>query len=382
MSKRKRKKSIFQSTFYRVYFALVLLALIGIAVGTAWLKGVLRDYESAQPVYVAEDVAKLFEDGDFDALYALDTSAGQIAEGDEAFYVQSMGEYAEGKDVAWSELFSGNEDERKYAVTLDGERFATFTLVPSGQTTKRGNRLWTLGSVTTNVVLHKSEPEPTATPEPTAAPVRTYRCTIVAPKGYAVTVDGEALSEDNALVSEKNLFGDGFLPDGVQSPVLVTYLYDADSVTPAITATDESGRDATVAMSTDKALTWSCELPQDDAYRQKFSDAAFNLAKRVAKYISQDAEKSGILKVCAANSPAAEIFENLGNQYTTPHSRVGFENENADQFYVLSENCFTCRVTFDYIMSTSLGRLEFPTSYTFCVVHDENSARLYNILMS
>ena len=58
---RKKRKSIWKSTFYRVYFALVALALVAIAVGTVWLRGVLRDYESAQPKYVAEDVGKLFE---------------------------------------------------------------------------------------------------------------------------------------------------------------------------------------------------------------------------------------------------------------------------------------------------------------------------------
>ena len=61
---RKKKKSIWRSTFYRVYFALVALALIAIAIGTVWLRGVLKDYESAQPKYVAQDVARLFENAD------------------------------------------------------------------------------------------------------------------------------------------------------------------------------------------------------------------------------------------------------------------------------------------------------------------------------
>ena len=108
MSRKKKKKSILKSRFYQVYFALVLLALIAIAIGTVWLNGVLRDYESAQPVYVAEDVAKLFEDSDFDALYALDTSAQQVSEGDKAFYVDSMNDIVAGKEVAWTESFSSD----------------------------------------------------------------------------------------------------------------------------------------------------------------------------------------------------------------------------------------------------------------------------------
>ena len=75
---RKKKKSIWRSTFCRVYFALVALALVAIAVGTVWLRGVLKDYESAQPKYVAEDVGQLFKNADYEAIYNYDTSAGQF----------------------------------------------------------------------------------------------------------------------------------------------------------------------------------------------------------------------------------------------------------------------------------------------------------------
>ena len=85
MTKSSKKKSIWQSRFYQVYFAVVAVILVGIFLGTIWLRGVLKDYESAQPVYVAEEVARLFEARDFNALYEVDTSAEQIAGGDKAF---------------------------------------------------------------------------------------------------------------------------------------------------------------------------------------------------------------------------------------------------------------------------------------------------------
>ena len=157
---RKRKKSIWQSTFYRVYFALVALALVAIAIGTVWLRGVLRDYESAQPKYVAQDVAKLFENADYETIYNVDTSAEQFRGGDETLYLDNLKQLTAGKRVEWTPAFSANKNERKYNVNLDGERFATFTLVPSGQTTSRGNTLWKLGSVTTLVELQQATPEP------------------------------------------------------------------------------------------------------------------------------------------------------------------------------------------------------------------------------
>ena len=380
MSRGKRKKkSIFQSTFYRVYFALVLLALVGIAVGTIWLRGRLKDYESAQPKYVAQDVARLFENSDYETLYALDTSARQFDGGDEAFYVDSMSALTAGKDVAWSEAFSASENERRYNVTVDGERFATFTLVPSGKTTPKGSRLWKLDSVTTNVQLQEPEPEPTPEPE---EPEHAYPCRVTAPKGYTVTMDGVTLGAENAQLIERTLFEEEFLPEGVPNPVMIDYMVESPTVTPVFTAVDESGAAVEVTMSVDKALTWSCPLREDESYRVQYTGAAVSLGRQVAKFTSQDAEKKSILKVCAKDSPAAEIFENLSNTYFTPHSSVAFRNEEAADFYVLSENCFTCDVTFDFVLKTSRGEMVYPTHYTFCVVHDESAARLYNILIS
>ena len=59
---------LFDSWFYRIYFGVVAVALIAIFIGLHWLTGVVADYEIAQPSHVAEDVAKLFEDGNYDAI--------------------------------------------------------------------------------------------------------------------------------------------------------------------------------------------------------------------------------------------------------------------------------------------------------------------------
>ena len=68
-------KKLWGSWFYRIYFPLVALAVIGIIIGCNWLRGFAADYEAAQPVHVADQVAKLFTDGDYASLYPLDTAA-------------------------------------------------------------------------------------------------------------------------------------------------------------------------------------------------------------------------------------------------------------------------------------------------------------------
>ena len=377
--KSRKKKSILSSTFYRVYFALVALALVAIVLGTLWLRGLLRDYESAQPKYVAREVARLFEDSDFEGLYPLDTSAAQFSGEDKALYVEGLNELAHGRSVAWSEAFSAHPDERKYNVTLDGERFATFTLVPSGETTPKGNRLWKLGSVTTLVSLKQESPEPEATPEPEAAE-QVYLCRIIAPADSTVTVDGVTLTSENAQTSARELFEDGFLPEGVTNPPMTEYLYDASRNTPEIHAFDPSGDELSVA-SGDRELTWECRMKEDANYREQYSDAAYALARQVAKFISGDAGKKSIQKICAKNSPADAIFDNLFNRYTTPHDGLSFRNEEISEFYALSEDCFTCHVSFDVVYHTKNGESVDSTAYTFCVVRQNGAGKLYNLLI-
>ena len=376
---RKKKKRIWDSKFYRVYFVLVALALVAIVIGTLWLRNVLADYETAQPKYVAQDVAKLFENADYDTIYSLDTSAAQF-EGDRALYLDNLNRLARGKQVEWTAAFSANRDERKYNVNLDGERFATFTLVPSGRTTARGNRIWELDSVTTLVEVQQATPEPTpeATPVP-EGPAEVYTCRITAPAGCAVAVDGVTLSAENATTSEKALFEADFLPPGVANPALVEYLYDAQTPNPQVEAVDGTGAPMPMEIVEDKELTWSCALKSDEAYAQQYGSAAIALGKQVAKFMNKDAKKKAIERICAKGSPAESIFDNLSNTFATPHRGISFKDEAVSEFYVLADDCFTCRVSFDTILNTEKGEAVYPTAYTFCVIKEGDAGKLWNI---
>lgn len=387
-TRKRKKKGLLSSRFYRVYFALVVVALIGIAVGTLWLNGVLRDYESAQPVYAAQIVAQLFESSDYDRIYALDTAAADISDGDKDFYVENMTALAAGKRVEWTQAFSADPDERRYTVTLDGDKFATFTLVPNGQTTARGNRLWKLGSVTTNVAIREPEPtpepEPEATPqsiEQTQAPAATNTCIITVPRGYTVTVNGVQLDGSNARATEKAIFDDGFLPPSVSSPVVVEYAYDTQSQFFEVEVTDESGAAVEVAHDEARAYTWSCAPKEDAALKAQYSDSVLALARVLARFTAKDTSKSALMNICAKGSPAQQIFENLDNQYYTRHSSSDFRNEAISEFYTLSEDCITCHVSFDFTMQTSAGELVYPTEYTFCIVKQGQKGKLYNLLI-
>ncbi len=369
MSKKKKKKRLLDSLFYRVYFAALGVALVCVVIGLIWLNGAVRDYEVAQPVHAAEVVAQLFESGDYESLYAFDTSAQAVSGGDRAFYVDSLQNLAQGRALEWHEAFSADANQKCYVVTLDGDKFATFTLVPSGKSTGHGNPLWQLGSVTTHIEVR--QPEPTVSPE--AAPHR-----VTAPQGCAVMVDGRALTEADALSTEPLLPAD-FLPEGCTGPTMVTYGFASEAEAPAITVTDASGAQLSVEAEGESA--WLAKPPEDAALSESYRDAVVKLGERIAKYTAKDLSQSALLSGVADDSPAEEVIKKFSNSWAPNHKASKIVNPVVSDFYAISEDCFTCHVEFDFILTSRRGNdYTYPTAYTFCIVKRRGEGRLYNLM--
>ena len=369
MSKKKKKKRLLDSLFYRVYFAVLGVTLVCVVIGLIWLNGAVRDYEVAQPVHAAEVVAQLFENGDYESLYAFDTSAREISGGDQAFYVDSLKNLAQGKTLDWREAFSADANQKSYVVTLDGDKFATFTLVPSGRTTGHGNPLWQLGSVTTHIEVR--QPEPTLPPEAAA-------CRVTAPQGCAVTVDGRALTEADILSTEPLLPAD-FLPEGSAGPMMVTYGFAPAGDQPAISVADASGE--ALAVEAEGENTWLCKPGEDAALRESYQDAIVKLGERIAKYTAKDLSQSALLSGVADDSPAETVIKKFSNSWAPTHKTSKIVNPVVSDFYAISEDCFTCHVEFDFVLTSRRGNdYTYPTAYTFCVVRRKGEGRLYNLM--
>ena len=366
---RKKKKGLLSSRFYRIYFVVVAVALVAIVIGLVWLNGAVADYEVAQPVHAAEEVAALFEEGDWDRIYDLDTSAKDISDGDRALYVERLTELTDDGDIAWNPAFSSNPDEVKYTVTLEDDKLATFTLVPSGQTTSHGNRLWKLGSITTHVAVEGTE----AAGDLSVAPYR-----VKAPEGYTVTVNGRELTAEDAIATGEAIFQADFLPEGVTAPTMTEYAFFSEEGEPVLSAKDASGKEATVEPDGDSR--WVCNLKEDEDFKNQFSSAIVALAERVAKYTVKDLSRNGIMKDVASESPAESILKKFSNDWAPPHKTATVTDAKVTDFHVLSDDCFTCHVEFTFTLRTRRGNdYVYPTSYTFCVVKRKGAGKLYNI---
>ena len=142
---------------------------------------------------------------------------------------------------------------------------------------------------------------------------------------------------------------------------------------------DETGAAVTPKADAKRERVWTCPMKEDEELKQQYGEAAYKLGQRIAKFMSKDANKNAIMKVCLKNSPARAIFDNLSNTFATPHTSSSFKNQEVTEFYKLSDTCFTCRVSFDYVLKTKAGDRVFPTAYTFCVVNQNGKGGLYNL---
>ncbi len=372
MKKKKKQQftGLLASRFYRVYFIAVSAALIAIAIGLIWLHSVVRDYETAQPVHAAEVVARLFEQGDYAGLYPFDTSARDIYEGDQAFYVDSLNQLTAGRAIAWREAFSASPEEKKYTVTLDGEKFASFTLVPSGETTPHGNRLWQLGSVTTNVALQGTE-------EAGNAADATYRVT--APSDCAVAVNGRTLTEADIVTPAHSIYPEGFLPKDVAGPMLVEYGFFCEEGEPQLSVTDASGAALEVRQEGEDSFSFRCDPPADEEAAARFSEPILKLAERIAKFTVDDLDRDRI--GIAPKSPAESILKKFSNSWAPSHKSTRVLNPQVSEVRILSDNCITCHVSFDFVLTSRRENdYTYPTSYTLCIIKRKGKGALYNII--
>ena len=375
--RRRRKRSILHSRFYQVYFLLVILCVAGVALGANYLNGVLKDYESAQPKYVARQAAQLFERGDYEAIFGLDTSMRDVPEEERAYYIDQLRALAAGREVSWSEAYSGNEEERRYRVSLDGEKFAEFTLVPSGAQTKGGNRLWALGSVTTFVRIE--EPQ-IAEPEPSPTPVPGITCSITVPSSFTVTVDGRKLDANDVAEADIPIVPAGMLPEGVDAPTMVRYAFLSETGAPDIRLSDWQGNAQTPVQ--DGEHSWRCELPQNPELEAQFGENVLDVAKRIAKYSAREVSQNSVLKQCAKGSPAYESISSFDSSLGKKPKSSTFENVVVSDFYLYAEDCFSCRVSFDYIPRFGKESKTYPTAYTLYFIRQGDSGKLYSFSLS
>lgn len=326
--------------FYAIYFAVVAVVLVGVFIGSRYLLDELREYEDTRNIYTAREVFSRFENGDYEALFAYES--GYDAD-DQALYAQAMRDLAAGGTLELVPQSTTKNGE--YTVTLNGNRFAKFTISPvEGQTSPKGYAIWELTSVT-------------------ALSLPTTSWQIRAREDYTVMSNGKPLTDSDKTQSGLTVAAAEHLPQGT-APTECVYTVTSAFGEPVFTCTDHQGRDVTLTPDENGVLVAGVNYDEiDDETRTYITKTA----KCLALYTSDDQDIYEMNKYLLPDSKAHAAIKGLETGWFTLHTSYRFENTTVENVQFYGDDIMACdvKLTFIIVVKKNNEEKSYPMHYTF-----------------
>ncbi len=323
-----RKKKM--AAFWKVYIAFCVLFVMALGGWLYFLLGWLGDYEAAQPKYVAEATfERYFEPFDAESYVKMCSEAGTTLETDENI-ANYLKELTRGKLLTYKRVSSGMEDIYKYVVLCgsDDVKFASFTLVQDKDAVGRFK-------------TYKAEDFAVYTDSKN-------KIVIEAPKGYTVSVNGNALSD--AYVTEADIPTDScaYMPEGVEGLYYVKYVVTGLLSEPTVEISSKDGLPAQVEK---KAATYKALPVYDTLLEGEYSEWILEGVEKYAKYSQYDSKvnATGFGQVAPYFDPESELYESIRtmeNMFVIEYDKYEFTDMKASEFVKYDENTFSCRVQY------------------------------------
>ncbi len=314
----KKKKSV----FYRIYFFVVIIFLVVLAVGLVVLYGWLKSYESSQPTTIVNKIiTDYLEKGDYEGLQKdLELKVSEFDSSDNLNGI--LKEAVEGKkySVAHSS-FKPEGADLAYIIKADDEKVL-------------------------NVYLKKhkiGKGYDIAYAELSKSLLKTIE--IIAPKGAEITVNGVAVPDD---LKKDNEFPS--LPSTIDvktlTPTQTAKISGLLSDSPVVEATI-NGKKAEI---TANGTTFTVAQPIDKAVGDKVTDIAQKCAVAYAAYMQKDGSFGAFSQHCDTSTP---FYKNVASSlvmFVKPHN--GYKNENltVTALTKYSDSLYSCRVTFKHTL--------------------------------
>ncbi len=330
--------------FYPVYFYLVMISavLIALLMQDVWM--IMEDYEASMPKYVAQDAEKIFTSRDFETIYEYDDLSLCQQESKEA-YVRYMQDITAGYEITCEEKFSANADEKVYQVKYGNHKLATYTLGKSGQTSKYGNDLWMLKSINTSVIVPQE-----------------YQ--ILVPETSTVYADGVRLGSENIVERDLELSQE-YLPEGYEPTLWQVYSVERCFSMPKFEVNDSKGRGQKVIPGEQNQMTVTVNY-DDEQMREQVEERVFYVAQTFAMFTSDDCPTRQARKCTVENSKARKYINSFDGGWFTNHRNFHFENMSSERYVQYEDGTFSCDIYFDYIIEYKNGVTQtYPTAYTF-----------------
>lgn len=315
--------------FYTIYFSVILLVIIAVAVAAVYLINILGEYEQAQPKYVAEDIYKRYFENGIDYSALLDIAGYDLSEFEtKDDLVRYLGEQNRG-ELSYYRVTSGVDASLcKYIVKMGSVKICTFTLEADASDDSRFDS-YSLASL-----------------ELYYNPVQSVSVTI--PTGTTLYLNGRAA--DDRYIAESGIKTDtcNYMPEGVEGITLKRYEIDGLFYQPTVEVKAQSG--AVCEVTESDSGVYTAAIPYDSELEAQWRDKVIEIVKAYSVYMQGDAYFGSISGYFEYGSDLYEMIRTVENMFVVSHYSWSFENESASEFYKYDDNTFSCRVSVTHLL--------------------------------
>lgn len=313
--------------FYAVYFGVLFVAVIAVVIGLGWFRGWLAEYESAQPVHIADQVFDMyFKSKNFDLLVQkTDTSDRLEDPATVASYLHSQYDSAE---LTYNSVTASDDSTLKYIVKNGDYKIASFTLKKSGETTRRGFEYYEPDKFE---IFYAAEND----------------CTILAPEASSVFVNDIALPDkyltDTDIVLDSERVPDGLLPVKYKKYKVTGLIYE-----PSVRVS--TGDQVNDIEYTPETRTYTAGLPNDTALEAEHKEFVLKAVEEYAKYMQSDSTWGAVRPYFDSTTDLYTSIRTVEQYFVIDHDAYRFEDEYVGQFYSYDDNTLSCRVTVWHVL--------------------------------
>lgn len=303
--------------FYSLLLVFILIFCIGLGIVMNRLNSWLLRFEASQPTAKCEAVfAELFRDPDWQQIYGLSSTSGDITAGDYASYMEQK---VAGQALSYIETSAGLSGDKKYIVRCGSEKVATFTLCNNAPDADIPD--WQLGEVEIFYTAKLS-------------------ITVMAPPECTVLVNGQAL-DDSHVIRSISTRAEEFLPDGVHGYRMNEMAVHGLLTEPEVQVLDEQGLPMELHYdSQTRCYRVDAGSPE---ITEEHHQTLITAAETYCKYMIGDATRTALRNCFDSRS---DIYQTITENTTWMQNYARYELGEAEisDYYCYSDEYYCARI--------------------------------------
>lgn len=319
-----KQKKIFWKVYW-VIFSLLLVGIIGIFVILYQFLGV---YEAAKPEKKMDELLNCFTSRDWSVLdyakedYPLDAKEDIL---------EDLQERTADKTFSYRVAYGKFTPEKPvYTIYADDEEFVTVTLEPDAETGRFHSKIWKVQQIDGLVKVYDEY-------------------TILASSDYIVK-NGETILTEEQIVERKELQLEDHYESYVQGfPELVVYQTPKGYKRPEITCVTEDGREVSEEKSEEYDVVFPRNVHEEPSQERKEEMERF--VGHYVRFCMNEEELQDVLGYFIPGTVTYGIMKemNIIRQYGGRHDRLELSEVTVEEYEIYHDEAYRAKLSFDYI---------------------------------